>query len=116
MNATNGTESTEQRKEITSEKTADKLGNTYYTLYGTTSKNSVNEAPYHMHSYNMQNIYFTANGASLQPSKPPITDEEREFVGKTELELSGSKYKIKPHRFSMVNQESFVAKIQKTVD
>lgn len=116
LNATNGTEAAGEKKENQSEKTLDKLGNTYYTLYGSTSRNSGNEVPYHMHTYNMQNIYFTADGASLQPSKPPITDEERDNVGKSNLELSGSKFTIKPHRFSMVNQESFVAKIQKTVD
>ena len=65
LNATNGTDASGDKKDNQSEKTAERLGNTYHTQYGNTSRQSASEAPYHMHTYNMQNIYFTANGASL---------------------------------------------------
>ena len=115
LGGTSGTNATENRDLAGLDLTDDKMGLTFFTGGGSQSRQS-DQSGFQLHNYNQFNLQFTANGASLSPPKPAITDHERENVGKGSLLLAGSSFAIKPHRFSNVNQEQFVARIQKTAD
>ena len=81
---TSGTNASENRDLAGLDLTDDRMGLTFFTGGGSQSRQS-DHPGFALHNYNQYNLQFTANGASLSPPKPAVTDHEREAVGKGSL-------------------------------
>ena len=60
--------------------------------------------------FNKYNLQFTQDGCSSPSPQPKKSEQERQEE-MTNLQMGGSGLRLRPHRFSNVNQAQFVARL-----